>query len=300
LLILVGLLIYYWLPIPALLLDLVALGLLGVLLARSGASLLGRERPSQNVIATRASTDIQRHRLVLLAPLDTPPIPQVLAARLGSSAIPILRVMAAGVLILFAMVGLFDPRPIWLYLQYVPALYLVVLAGIDVYALRGRTSTHVADAAGLAVLLASCEALDELAHTEVWAVGLGAVSSGAGLMDLLRRYPFDQASTLFVGLEGFGNGGPLIVERSTWPTHLADPMLLDHARQVGADPRLGIVSGPIGWNTPLAATLRRRGWRAITLACRAPAAHALPVQDDVLDRAAMLVIGLARAIDAEH
>ncbi len=62
---LVGVALYRWLPLPSLFLALWNVGLAAVLLWRPTAPLLGRRRPSQNVIATRALNSPPRWRVVL-------------------------------------------------------------------------------------------------------------------------------------------------------------------------------------------------------------------------------------------
>src|SRR5215217_2421078 len=69
----VGVVLYYWLPLPSLALALWNLTIAVVALLRPGTPLLARKRQSQNVIATRAIDNPLRWRVVLLAALDSPP-----------------------------------------------------------------------------------------------------------------------------------------------------------------------------------------------------------------------------------
>jgi hypothetical protein len=68
------------------------------------------------------------------------------------------------------------------------------------------TRGAVSHAGALAVMARVMDELDDLQHTEIWAVATGAGVSSAGVLDLMQRYPFDTRSTFFVGLSGLGRG----------------------------------------------------------------------------------------------
>jgi hypothetical protein len=295
-LILLALLLYYWQPLVAVLLQVVTLSLTIASVIQRGSPFIERRRSSQNVIATRAASDERHHRLVLLAALDTPTLPRRLSALLGGAAIPMIRAIAALLVLGFGLIGMFDPQRLWFYLQFLPALYLIASAALDALGKRGFWAPQSADSVGLAVLLASCEALDELLHTELWAIGLGASTSRAGLADVLRRYPFDPATTLFIGLEGLGNGEPVFLTHDGWPGHQADPQILAIATQAATDLRIAIPALHATRQATIAASLMHESRRAITIACLGPGT-ATPTSAEALERATRLVIAMARAVD---
>lgn len=306
-----GAALYYWLPLPSLFLALWSLAVSIVMLRRPGSPLLARRRPSQNVIATRATAQIPRWRVVLLAPLDSPQAAGRLARALSEGERALIgRVAACGLLALFALIGLLDVRRMWWYAQAAPAAYLWLLALLDLWALRAPTSPGATNHAGaLAVLLASAEELSGLQQTELWSVGLGATESGAGLVDLLRRYPFDSWGTLFVGLGGLGAGGLSYVTREGLRGRSADPLLLQLVGEADAhDPLINAEPRPAPRTPTPAGPLLRAGRRAISIMCLGPDGEApyYGSQDDtvdvidaqLLDRALRLAVGLVRLIDA--
>jgi hypothetical protein len=206
----VGFGLYPQQPLPSLLLVLWVAILSLVLLARRGAPIIDRRRTSQNVVATVAAAQGAQRRVVMLAPLDTLPT----LGRLGwlllrGQRTRRGRAIAAVLLALLAIAGLVAPatKPlIWL-AQIGPGLYLALLAALELRALRAPFSPGAVSHAGsLAAMLAAVEEAGEPARVELWAVALGVNATGAGLADFLRRYPFDQARTLFVVLHGVGGG----------------------------------------------------------------------------------------------
>jgi hypothetical protein len=312
---LVSVLLYYRLPLPSLFLALWGLVVAVVLLRRPGMALLARRRPSQNVIATRAVSGKPRRRVVLLAPLDSPPVMGWLARLLADDARPrIGRVAAYALLALFAILAWFGPlevRRAWWYAQFVPTAYLCMLGGLELLLLRAPVSPGAISHAGaLVVLLSSAEELVSLERTELWAVALGASASGAGLADFLRRYPFDREMTLFVGVEGIGAGNLCYVTREgLLREQPADPLLLQFAAAAdSADPLINAEPRPYRRELTAAARLRRTGRHALTITCLGadgetpyrgsqedtPAA----IDPQTLDRAMRLVVGLVRQIDA--
>jgi hypothetical protein len=235
-------------------------------------------------------------RLVLLARLDTPLTPAVLTRALGGHLISSLRLAATLLIAIIAITGLFDPQRLWLYLMVLPTMYLVLAALLDLFALRPVGPTQPQHSAGIAVLLAACEQLDTLEHTELWAVGLGATTHAAGLFDLLRRYPFDQATTLFVALEGLGNGTPVVVKAEGWPrSQQADQQSLETVTQISKEWKTPITQ--IAYRAPtLVAPLLHAGRRAMSLACLGQG-HTPVIDQEYLEDATRLVIELAHAID---
>ena len=130
----IGVASYYWLPLPALALALLNLGLATTALLRADTPLLARKRQSQNVIATRAIDQPPSWRVVLLAPLDSPPATNALARRLTAGGRAQLgRVVACGLIVLLALLALGGPlelrRLLW-YLQIGAVAYLLLLAAL--------------------------------------------------------------------------------------------------------------------------------------------------------------------------
>ena len=314
LLALIGVLLYYWFPKPSLALALWNTGLAVVDWWRPTAPLLQRKRPSQNVIATRALNSTPRWRVVLLAPLDTPSVAGPLVR--GMVALPrqlVGRLFACTAIALLCVGAFFGPvevrRILW-YLQFVGVAYLMVVAALDAWLVRAPATVGAANHAGaLAALLQSADTLASLEHTELWAVSLGASAGGAGLNDLLRRYPFDRAMTLFVGLESLGSGRLSFATREgRLPPHPADALLLRLAAEVdAADPLINAEPRLYTSEPTVVEPLRRAGFRTLTIigldAEGRPALRGstndVPEQIDgaALDRAIRLVQALVRRID---
>jgi hypothetical protein len=253
--------------------------------------------------------------VVLLAPLDSPPAMGRLARLLVDDVRPQLgRVAAYGLLALLALLALpsnlsFEVRrALWL-AQFVPTAYLLLLAALELWLLRApATPGAVSHAGALAVLLTSAEELSVLERTELWAVALGATSSGAGLADFLRRYPFDR-ETLFVELAGIGAGNLSYVTREgVLRERPADARLLQLAAAAdAADPLIDAEPRAYRRERTIAARLLRAGRRALTITClgtdgETPYRGSLDdtpavVDGPTLDRAMRLVAGLVRQID---
>lgn len=304
--------LYFWFPLPSLALAVWSLLIALVISGQSGASLLARRRQSQNVIATRATAHAPRWRVVLLAPLDSPVAMSRFTRLIGDDVRPqIGRVVACALLTLFALVGILDVRRMWWYAQMLPVAYLLLLAILDVWTLRApATPGAVSHAGALAVLLASAEELNGLQQTELWAVPLGATAAGVGMADFLRRYPFDNERTLFIGLEGIGAGTLSYVTREgVLRERAADPLLLQLVAAADAnDPLINAEPRRYRRERTIVRPLQRGGRRALTITCLG-ADGEVPYRgshDDTpeiaeaqtLDRAVRLVAGLVRKIDA--
>lgn len=311
---LVAVVLYYWLPLPSLFLAIWNVGLAGVGLLRPTAPLLQRKRPSQNVIATRALNGAPRWRVVLLAPLDAPMAVAAPVRMLTAGTRPLRgRVAACGLIVVLAIGGLFGPlelRRLCWYAQFVPAIYVLLLSVLEALPVYARPTAGAANHAGaLAVLLQSADALTALQQTELWAVALGDSEGGAGLADLLQRYPFDRQKTLFVGLESIGGGRLSYVTRmGRLPQRPADPLLLRLVAEAdAADPLINAEPRPYTSEPPLLHMLGQKRGRMLTVigldSDGHPAARGslldLPDQIDplVLDRAIRLVVGLVKKID---
>ncbi len=307
-----GVIGFYWTPLVAILVFAACCGAI-VLTLWYDTALLNRRILSQNVIATRAAEGVMRWRLVVLAPLCSPPAVGrgVLALGAGLTG-RIGRTLAATLLLLLGIAAAapfsFEVR-LWLwYVQAAPAVALLV-QGIAALVVRRAPATPgaISYAGALATLICAAAHLRNLRQTELWMIGVGAASSSSGIDDLLRRYPFEPQQTLFVGLDGIGSGELcyLAAEGALRPQQ-ADPLLLHLAAhvvdsgQAAARPRAyrGIT---------LAGMLRRRGLRTLGIASldqygRIP--YRNERDDDIsrldaahLDNSVRLIVGLARSID---
>lgn len=311
----IGIISFYWLPLPAIAIFAACLAIALLALAFDDTPLLTRRAPSQNVIATRAAADELRWRLVLLAPLSSPPAIGRFAVTLGRGLFHrILRMAAAAALLgcgIAAMLPLpFDTRLILWYAQIAIAAPLLLLSVAALIAQHApATPGAVSYAGAIATLVSSAAQLTDLKHTELWVVGIGAFNGRAGMNDLLRRYPFDRRQTLFVGLDGIGAGELCYgAVKGSLRRKAADPLLVRLAAGVVesglAHARARAVKG-----VTLAGMLYARGLRAISLA--GLDAHSyVPRQyerDDTfdalqttqLDVAVQFVVALARALDNE-
>lgn len=204
-----GIALYYWQPAVAILLFVIAFGLSISLWQALWPARLMTSTKSQNVVAVRPADKTQRQRIILLAALDS----FLPSARLGQKLATLLHqawlpALATALLILLASLGMLMPLRVWLFLMLLPLMLMLSSFGASVFDRYAVLSPGAVYHAGsLAVLLASSDSLDGLQSSELWAVALGASSMQAhGLQDLLKRYPFDQATTLFIVLEGIGTG----------------------------------------------------------------------------------------------
>ena len=311
---LVGVVLYRWLPLPSLFLALWNVGLAAVMLWRPAAPLLRRRRPSQNVIATRALNSSPRWRVVLLAALDAPPASGRLTRLLATGQRPLFaRLLASGLIALLGFGALFGPielrRLLW-YVQFLPTGYLLLLCAFELrLAFAPATPGAVNHAGALAALLHSADMLGGLQQTELWAVALGSSDSGAGLDDLLRRYPFDRDQTLFVGIESLGGGRLSYVTRAgALLRQPADPELLHLVAAADAsDTLINAEPRPYASEPVLAHALGRAGRRAITIigldADGRPAQRgSLADSPDFVDAAALdrgirLIVELVKRVD---
>ena len=308
--------LYIWLPLPSLLLALWTIAL-AIFFMRRATPLLGKRRTSQNVVATRAATEPRRWRIVLTAPLDSPAGLNLFGRAIRAATLPTWSHLAAClVLAALALAGLLPlqldlVRGLWL-AQFVPASALLLLAALGMWAARSHSSPGAISHAGaLAGLLSVAEALGSLEYVELWAIALGSCSTGAGVADLLRRYPFDREETLVIGLEGIGAGSLCFVTGGDAPGRMpADPLLLEQAHIAGADLRIEV--GPRAFRGGLtqAGRMRRAGLRSLALTCL-DASGRVPLQSSVndtpqavdaavLERAARFAEALARRFDTSN
>lgn len=305
-----GVPLYYWAPLGALALALAGTALALWQVLRPDWPLLARRRESQNVIGTRAPPRRSRWRVVLLAPLDSAPrAPAPARWLLEGQRLALARLASSAAVVLAALAGLWDVQRLWWYLQMPPALLLLLLGGLGLWLLRApATPGAVSHAGALGVLLSSAELLGPTERVELWAVGLGATASGRGLADLLRRYPFERETTLFVALEGIGAGELAYLTREGSLGELAaDADLLRYVAAADADdPRIDAAPRPYRASTAAGRLLRQRR-PALAITCLGPDGR-VPLRfspDDtpaavdgaLLERAVRLVVNLVRQIE---
>jgi hypothetical protein len=308
-----------WWPLWALLLS-----LYGLLLAVSDALViplptLAPRRDSQNIVGIRAcdgadkdsaegSSPWPHWRVVLLAPLDTPPDRPGAFSLAGRRVAALIgRIVAFVGLTLLLLLLVFDPRDIWRYGQVALAAYL--LLSVLPLPWRGNQSALLGSAGALAVLLAAAERLSALRSVEVWAVAVGASNiDSAGLQNLLLRYPFARENTLFLSLQHMG-GGPLIAatrEGLLRQQHADDLLTRLVHEAAAADPDLAPVARPWINASSLAHVLHSRNYRALTLLSQNPRTTMTPqgsespdpAQAAALEHATQLVTRIVQRLDA--
>lgn len=299
---------YGLVPLPA------TLALLLLLLAEVARcqGWLGRRRVvSQSVVATRAANEALRWRLVLVAPLDSPPLLTPLVQALAGTgwASRLRHLLAFVALATLAMLGLAYSMAYWWVLLLLPACYLFAVGLAMLVRTRAAPSPGAVSYSGsLAVLLAAAEQLKGLRHVELWIVALGATTAAnTGMHDLLTRYPFEADRTLFIALDGVGQGRLTSITREGPWSHAADAMLLRLVAAADAsDPLIDVEPRPYR-ATPTVLTPLLQRWRGLTLATldltgRVPlqgttADTADQLDEQILDRTLRLVVAVARGID---
>lgn len=310
---LIGVVLGGWLALPALLLFALALAWAVWLVAPMAHPLLANEGQSQNVIGIRAiGSTTARWRLVMLAPLDSPPavgpLVRLLTARPRA---PVAMLLTMATLVVCGVVHWYTGHVGWWYVQWVPLVFALLLVSGQIMLLRAQASPGAANHAGaLAVLLSAVEELAAMERVEMWAVGVGAATrSSDGVADLLRRYPFEQGSTLFVSLEGLGNG-PLcyLTREGVLREHGADPLLLKLAAAAdAADPLIDVEPRPFRSRTVLGHALHQARRRVLTITCLDDNGHMVnagsvndapaAIDASTLERAVRLVIGMMQQLD---
>ena len=265
---------------------------------------------SQNVLAIHKSLRSTMRRVVLCAPLDTFPAP----LRHGQ---PRTHLLVATIQITLIVLSILNPLPAFFgsaavtlpvaWLSVLCTVYYVVMVIRDAAQRRPvRSAGAVSHAGALAVLAGSFDELSDLAHTEVWAVALGASALDSGAIDLLQRYPFDLESTFFIGLAGIGRGTVTYALTTGYDRGRAvDALLVEMASQLQADtsiePRLTMQQSVIR-------PFLHRQCRAIELTCLdheglvplqgSPHDTAAAVNAHILTRAVHIVVTMVRSVDA--
>jgi Zn-dependent M28 family amino/carboxypeptidase len=167
------------------------------------------------------------------------------------------------------------------------------------------------NASGIAVLLNLAEELEGLQHTTLWLVATGSKEAGLhGARAFLRHYPFPRESTYIINLDTVGRGQlGIIVWEGKLFARQADPQLVKLAGDSESDD-ITIDADPLVYRTtntdaqvPLV-----RGFRAmsiVSLEAGRPAFRHWPtdtlenIHPELLERAARLVIGIARRLDRQ-
>ncbi|MGC8799230.1 MAG: hypothetical protein C0184_08780 [Chloroflexus aggregans] len=293
-----------WLPVAGIVL---VLWLVAVLCADALATplpVLRRQRMSQNIIAALpiAVTDIDkpsqpRWRLVIVAPLDTPPAwrgishliaptTEGLLIRLVFTSLPLVSATTAAwtiwqwSLLIVALLGAIG----WLWATYRPIELMEPDGGI----------------AALAALLIAGHHLHGLRHVEVWAVTIGAAYCDQhGIKTLLTRYPFDPRNTFVIGLGPLACGQLAIISRDGVLRHeRADQFLYQLAMMADqTDPVIDLEPRTLAVRDELLAPFRQRHFR--TLSIRAIADSRYEYDPSLAERAARLIGAIARALDNE-
>jgi len=265
---------------------------------------------SQNVLAIRKSTRTTMRRVVLCAPLDTFSAPR----RHG---LPRTHLIVATVQFTLVVLSLLNPLPAFFgaaavtmpvaWLTVLCTTYYLAMVVYDAMHRRPvRTAGAISHAGALAVLAGGFDEVAELAHTEVWAVALGASALDGGAVDLLQRYPFDPDSTFFIGLAGIGRGTLAYALTSGYDRgRPVDALLIEMASQLQADTA---IEPRLAYQHSLIRPFLRRQCRAIELTCLdheglvplqgSPHDTAAAINPHLLTRAVQIVVTMVRSIDA--
>lgn len=268
---------------------------------------------SQNVVGTRPAAQDGRQHLVVMAHMDSGRANLLFHPRLvGHYRRFYLGALVAMALlpILMGLGWLIGDAWLW-YAQLAPAGFVTVAFLLLLHQELAMPWVPGANdnASGLAVLLHLAEELEGLQHTTLWLVATGSKEAGLhGARSFLRHYPFPRASTYFINLDTVGRGQlGIMVREGALLARTADPELVQLAGEsessditVDADPRVYHAS-----NTDAQAALAR-GFRALSIIALEdgrPAFRHWPndtlenIRPELLERAARLVIGIARRLD---
>lgn len=280
---------------------LVALLLLAVELGAPGfraGSLrhLFKGKLSQSVVAARAAGTRQaRWRVLILAPLDGPPL--VALSRVGL----LLLIAALGLSLGAAIIALITALPAARWLSALGAATLLGLAGW--IAVRRATPAFVPAVHGageLTTLLMIAEELAPLKQVEVWPVALGGGAIGhESVRALIERYPFSPADTWVINLHNITAGQPVFVTR--------EGMLREHR---SASALRGLASDTDAADLTIDAEPRRlrertlvqpllrEGFRAITVSSHLDHAPFTSPDAQTIARCVRLVVGMINGLDA--
>jgi hypothetical protein len=268
---------------------------------------------SQNVVGTRPAAQDGRQHLVVMAHMDSGRANLLFHPRLVGSYHRLYLVSLTAMVLLPILIGLgWLTGEAWLwYVQMVPAgiITMSFLLLLHQEIIMPWAPGANDNASGVAVLLNLAEELEGLQHTALWLVATGSKEAGLhGARNFLRHYPFPRESTYIINLDTVGRGQlSLMVWEGALLARKADPDLVQLASDsessditVDADPRVYHVS-----NTDAQVALVR-GFRAMSIVALEdgrPAFRHWPndtmenLHPELLERAARLVIGIARRLD---
>lgn len=270
---------------------------------------LAPRHDSQNIVAVQACRDSvsdsapqqPRWRVVLLAPLDTPPTTQGAAVLFGRQ--PVAHGMR---LLCYALLlGLvWAAAPLWM--LALPVLLLCIVAVPP--AAQSSTSDVFGSSGALAAGLATVAQLPQPATVEVWVVALGAsTSDDAGITDLLRRYPFDVSETLLICLPHIGEGDLVqLTQTGLLRQHAADPFLREVFSVIAPGVAVPLGTAVAAAPARFVALLHRRGYRVLALHTRADPEPYIPRDEAMvrldfanLDPVSRLLIGVIGYLDQQ-
>lgn len=296
-------------PPLALLIALIGAGVAFWPVYRDVPVVRGRRESSQNVIAIRKTKTPPRRRVVLVAPLDT-------FRMMDRFSQPRQRLIATVVQCGLVLLAVLDPQPL---VQLLPVagfnvawigvlvtIYLGVAAMAEQRMRQLPTRGAISHAGGLAVMARIMDELDDLRHTEIWAVATGAGSTSAGINDLMQRYPFDARSTFFVGLSGLGRGTlSYVIHDQHERGRFIDPLMLEIMAEL--QPYIEIDARTSKQPSVLRPLMRQQR-RCIDITCVDDAGY-VPLQgmpQDTIDAVSMQILErsvrvctmMVRAIDA--
>lgn len=311
---LVCVVLYFYLPYPSLFLALWCLLVSLVLLRDPDWQIFSKRRQSQNIVATQAAKSRPRRRLILLAPIDAPLVmPDVIRWLCSDMRAHIGRVVASTLLVVLLIAAWFGPYELRVGLwvaQSLPMFYLLFLSGLEYWQYRMPVSPGATCyAASLAALISTAEELSELERTEVWVAGIGASSNGAGLRNLLARYPFDKDMTYFVVLGGIGAGNLCYITRQGFGKSIvSSPQLRELAAEAdAADPLINAEPHIYRRSLTLSARLRNAGYHSLSIACLDAQGNmpyrammgdkAQHVDLNLVERTTRFLVGLVRQAD---
>ncbi len=260
---------------------------------------------SQNIIAARsiegAATESPAQpqwRLVILAPLDTPPVWRGLARLIAPTSEGLLfRLVLSGLPVMVAA-GI----AVWPTLRWLLTLTALTGALMLLWATRRPLPLMQPDGglAALATLTVAAQQLPRLHYVEVWAVAIGAAHCGQnGINTLMARYPFEPEHTLVIGLGPLASGQLAIISRDGILRHeTADPFLVRLAMTADrADPVIDLEPRALTARDELLSPLRQRGFR--TLGIRAVPNRSTTHNPQLVERAARLIVAIAQALETE-
>ncbi|WP_298817183.1 hypothetical protein [Chloroflexus sp.] len=260
---------------------------------------------SQNIIAARPIEGATaerpgqpRWRMVLLAPLDTPPVwrgitrliaptREGLFARLTLCSLPIAIAVSA---------------TSWPVLRWMLASGALIGALVLLWTTRRPVPLMQPDGglAALATLLVAAQQLSGLRHVEVWPVAIGAAHcSQNGISDLIKRYPFEREQTVMIGLGPLTAGQLTIMSREGVFRHeQADPLLIRLAMAADrADPVIDLEPRAQAVRNELLSPLQQRGFRVLGI--RAAANGVTSLDPQLVERAARLIVAIAHTLEIE-